>query len=82
MNNLKKMRKKAGLTQETMAERLGVSVVSVSRWERGIAKPGKLVMMVINRAADELGLTRPFDGPPLPKGLGVRWPEIGGKRQG
>jgi len=34
-NNLKAMRKRAGLTQPAIAESLGVSVPQVSRWETG-----------------------------------------------
>jgi len=73
MNKLKEMREKTGLSQQSFAERLGIGITSLSRWERGIGKPSRLAIMAINRAADELGLARPFDGPPLPKALGITW---------
>lgn len=38
-NNLKFFRKKYGLTQEQIAERLGVSRQAVAKWERGDTLP-------------------------------------------
>ena len=37
--NLKRLRQSCGLTQEQLAERLGVSFQSVSRWENGLSYP-------------------------------------------
>lgn len=37
--NIRKLRRAAGLTQEQLAERLGVSYQSVSRWELGVTYP-------------------------------------------
>ncbi len=37
--NLKRLRQSCGLTQEQLAERLGVSFQSVSRWETGLSYP-------------------------------------------
>lgn len=37
--NIKKYRKEKGLSQETLAERIGVSFQAVSRWERGESYP-------------------------------------------
>lgn len=44
---LAKLRKKAGLSQEQLADRLGVTRQSVSKWESGAAMPelGKLIAM-------------------------------------
>ena len=36
---LKKLRKKAGLTQEELAEKAGVSNITISQWENGIYAP-------------------------------------------
>ena len=38
-NSIKKYRLKRGLTQEELAEKLGVNRVSISYWERGLALP-------------------------------------------
>lgn len=38
-SNICKLRKERSMTQEQLAEALGVTFASVSKWERGIAKP-------------------------------------------
>ena len=38
-NKIRQMRNKAGLTQEQLAEKLGVSAQSVSKWENEISMP-------------------------------------------
>ena len=38
-NKIRQMRKNAGLTQDQLAEKLGVSAQSVSKWENEISKP-------------------------------------------
>ena len=37
--NIARLRRAAGLTQERLAEALGVSFAAVSKWERGAATP-------------------------------------------
>ena len=37
--NICKLRKEHSMTQEQLAEALGVTFASVSKWERGVAKP-------------------------------------------
>lgn len=44
---LRKARIALGLTQESLADRLGVTGITVSRWERGKQKPSALVALAI-----------------------------------
>lgn len=38
-NQIKCLRHRRGMTQEEMAQHLGVSAQAVSKWERGVAMP-------------------------------------------
>ncbi len=42
-----KIRNKLKLTQEQFAHRLGVTTVTVNRWEQGLAKPSPLAIKAI-----------------------------------
>lgn len=37
--SLKQLRERAGLTQRQLAEALGVTVTTISSWERGVKRP-------------------------------------------
>ncbi len=56
--NLKKARKDAGVTQEDLAERIGVYAKDISRWENGKRVPSTLTFAMICReigaSADEV----------------------------
>jgi len=52
---IRSLRSKHGITQTKLAERLGVSFVTVSRWETGQSKPSALAVQLIERA-EELGI--------------------------
>lgn len=47
--DIRKLRKKLGLTQVEFAERLGVSSMTVKRWEAGTARPSQLAIRQLNR---------------------------------
>ena len=53
---LRSIRAKLNLTQEQLAERLGVSFATVNRWEGGTSKPQKAAREVIAALATEAGL--------------------------
>lgn len=53
---LRSIRAKLDLTQEQLAERLGVSFATVNRWEGGSSKPQKAAQEVIAALASEAGL--------------------------
>lgn len=57
-NNLKEARKKSGLSQETVAEKLGVSRQTISKWETNETLPdiyqSKKLSKLYNLSLDEL----------------------------
>lgn len=59
MKDLREARKKAGMTQETLARRVGVSQKTVSAWERTPGRtPQKLALL--REIAKALGLRTDF----------------------
>src|ERR1035437_4698894 len=61
---LRSIRTKLGLTQEQLAERLGVSFATVNRWEGGSSKPQKAAQAAIDALAQEAGVSSE-EGPDL-----------------
>lgn len=53
---LRALRAKLDLTQEQLAERLGVSFATVNRWEGGTSAPQKAALAAITSLAEEAGL--------------------------
>jgi len=51
--DIKKIRRKAFLTQEDFAKQLGVSYTTVNRWETGKAKPNLKTMKLIDTYCKE-----------------------------
>ncbi len=49
---IKKLRKKLGLTQKELAARLGVHVITVTRWETGAFEPSGLAATVLEQLED------------------------------
>lgn len=52
---IKELRQLLDLTQEELANSLEVSFSSISRWERGIAKPSSAASKLIETKLTELG---------------------------
>ena len=44
---IKRLRKERGLTQESLAERLGVTFQAVSKWESGASDPSTTNLMAL-----------------------------------
>lgn len=51
---IKELRNQLGLTQEKFAKRIGVSFMSVNRWEAGATKPSKLAVKAMKVLALEV----------------------------
>jgi DNA-binding transcriptional regulator YiaG len=51
---IKELRHKLGLSQEGLARNLGVSVITVRRWEKGSFKPSPLALLRIEELIREL----------------------------
>ena len=51
---VKEIREKLGLTQEKFASRLGISFVTVSRWEKGKASPSPLAQEKLSRLENQI----------------------------
>ncbi len=50
--NIKRLRKQKDLTQEELAEILGVTCQSVSRWEKGLCYPDMELIPIISSLFD------------------------------
>lgn len=59
---LKSLRKKLGLSQEELAQKLGVSFTSVNRWENQQTKPSKLARRQIEALCKEFDCQEPTHG--------------------
>jgi len=53
---LKTIRRTLSLTQEQLAQRLGVSFVTVNGWENGKRKPSPLARRQIDQLVKEVGI--------------------------
>ena len=51
MNEVRKLRKRLGLTQEAFAIQLGVSVMTVRRWESEKTKPSRMAQKLLEEIA-------------------------------
>lgn len=51
-SELREKRERLGLTQQGLAEKFGVSVLTISRWERGAARPIPAFQKMIDSLGD------------------------------
>lgn len=54
-NRIREKRQAAGLTLQDVAEKLGTTAVTVSRWER---EPQRVTLPILDRLADAIGCSR------------------------
>ena len=69
--DVKNLRTRLDLTQEQMARRLGVTLFSVSRWERDKSKPVpsgsvQILLALIDRGIDPVRDTLAYSALPMP----------------
>lgn len=60
---VKELREQLHLTQEAMAETLGVSFATVNRWENGWTKPSKLAVRQIEQLCERNNVAALSDFP-------------------
>ncbi len=53
-DEIRKLRKKLGLTQKEFANRLKVDAITISRWERGEQRPSNLALRILNRLIERV----------------------------
>lgn len=68
---LQAVRVKLNLTQEQLAERLGVSFASINRWEGGLNVPQKSARKLIEALATESGIDLEAEESPVPVAASV-----------
>lgn len=52
---IRNLREKTGLTQEKFATKLGVTLLTINRWENGRTKPSPLAMQRIEELLRNMG---------------------------
>jgi putative transcriptional regulator len=52
---IRSLREKTGLTQEKFATRLGVTLLTINRWENGRARPSPLAMQRVEELLRSIG---------------------------
>jgi superfamily II DNA or RNA helicase len=64
---IKRMRCALGLTQQSLADRLGVSFATINRWENGLTKPSRLAWSQLRQLEMSLAENAALSGPPAEK---------------
>ncbi len=54
MNDLKSIRKDKGISQMTLAQRVGVSLLTIQLWEKGVTKPNEENQIKLEKALESL----------------------------
>lgn len=56
--DIKDLRRKLKLTQEELAQKLGVSVMTIRRWESNKNKPSRLALRQLEQLTKEVGASQ------------------------
>lgn len=51
--DIKNLRQKLGITQESLANKIGVTHQTINRWERGAFKPSRLALEKIKQLEEK-----------------------------
>ena len=81
---LRQLREAAGLTQQELADRIGVRWGAISRWERGDREPGWSMVLALGKALgvpctafeaeeESRGSAEQPRGPGRPRKAGANW---------
>lgn len=54
MNDLKSIRKNKGVSQMTLAQKVGVSLLTIQLWEKGVTKPNDENQVKLEKVLESL----------------------------
>lgn len=54
MNDLKSIRKNKGISQMTLAQKVGVSLLTIQLWEKGVTKPNEENQVKLEKVLESL----------------------------
>lgn len=54
MNDLKSIRKNKGISQMTLAQKVGVSLLTIQLWEKGVTKPNEENQIKLEKTLESL----------------------------
>ena len=55
-DTIRQIREALGLTQEDFAHKIGATSITVSRWERGKARPSRMAIRLLEQLAQQAGV--------------------------
>lgn len=71
-DEIREIRQRLGLSQQTFAERIGVGIATVSRWEQGHTAPRPIAKRAIRRLIEEIDRKQRHIALPLGAAISTR----------